>query len=142
MSARRLALAGIATAAVALVAQGAYATGGGNNTGVTGVVFNNATVGGVTFNGSCEYVLTSRLSIAGHATATSTPAVQATSITCTVEHGSPVPPTVSSSGFKSGSVATTDSIGQLQVRGTAVCITMSAELSDGSIVTTGQFCVS
>jgi hypothetical protein len=143
MSTRRLGVLGtIAAAAVALAAHGAYATGGGSNTGVAGIVYDNVTVGGITFTGSCEYSMTSRVTIAGHATAASATPVAATSVTCTVQHESPVPPTTSSSGWIAGPAAVTKSVGQLQIAGTAICITMAAQAADGSTVTTGQFCAS
>lgn len=142
MFARRLGVTGAAAAAVAvLAAQGAYATGSGQNTGVTGFVTNTVTVGGVTFTGSCQYSLTSRVTINGHATATSTTPVAATTLTCTVEHASPVPPTVISKTMAGPAVAIA-SAGQLQIRGTAICITMSALTATGSSVGTGEFCVS
>jgi len=143
MSARRHAvLVTIAAATVALAAQGAYATGGGSNTGVAGFVYNTVTVGGVTFTGNCNYSMTSRVTIAGHATAMSATPVAATSITCTVEHASPVPPTTVSSGWISGPAAAVASTGQLQIRGTAICITMSALTATGAVATSGQFCAS
>ena len=143
MFARRLGLLATigAAAATLLIAQGAYAAGGGENAGVSGFVFDNVTGGGVSFAGSCEYSMTSRVTISGRATATSTPTVASTTITCTVEHPSPSPPTVSS-GSMAGPVATTTSAGQLQLRGTAVCIEMSAVTGTGATVDTGQFCVS
>jgi len=139
---RRFAIVGSVIAVVTLAAQAGYATGSGANTGVAGVAFNTVTVGGVTFTGSCNYALSSRLTITGSATAVSATPVQATSITCSVEHGSVVPATVSSSGWMTGPVAVTASTGQLQVRGTAICITMSALASNGVETTTGQFCAS
>ena len=143
MVARRLGvIAAIATGTVALATQGAYATGGGFNEGVAGFVFNTVTVGGVTFSGSCEYSMTSRVTIAGHATAASASPVAATSVTCTVEHGSPVPPTTVSSGLMPGPAAAVASTGQLQVRGTAICISISALTASGAVATTGQFCAS
>jgi hypothetical protein len=141
MLARRLGLLSTVAAVVVLAAQGAYATGGGNNTGVSGFVFNTVTVGGVTFSGSCQYSMTTRVTITGHATAASTPPVAATSITCTVEHAGPVPPSVSSATM-AGPAVTTNSTGQLQVRGSAICITMSAVAADGSTANAGEFCVS
>ena len=141
MLARRLGVAAGAAAVLVLATQGAYATGGGENTGVAGFVVNTATVGGVTFTGSCQYSTTSRVTISGQATATSTTPVASTSITCTVEHASPAPPTVVSATM-SGPTAAVTSAGQLQLRGTAICITMSALTSTGSVASTGQFCVS
>jgi hypothetical protein len=142
MFTRRLGIVGSVGAVVLLATQVAHATGTGSNAGVAGVVVNTVTVGGVTFAGTCDYALTSRLTITGSATAVSTTPVQATSITCSVEHGPVVPATVSSSGWTAGPAAVTASTGQLQVRGTAICIMMSARASDGAETTTGPFCAS
>jgi len=142
MLARRLGVAGaFAASVVVLATQGAYAAGSGENTGVSGFVVNTATVGGVTFSGSCQYSETSRVTITGHATASSTTPVASTTITCTVEHTSPVPPTVVSKTM-AGSAVALASAGQLQIPGSGVCIAMSAQTAGGSTVSTGNFCVS
>jgi len=139
MLARRLGVVGaIAASGVILCAQGAYATGGGLNTGAEGFVYNNVTVGGVTFTGSCQYNNgASGLTISGEATAAGE--VVATTITCTVKHfvgGDDV-----ARATLAGPFAAVEAQRPVANPGSAICIDMAAVKLDATIADTGQFCV-
>jgi len=138
MFARRLGVVGaIAASGVLLCAQGAYATGGGLNTGAEGFVYNNVTVGGVTFTGSCQYDNgASGLTISGQATAAGQ--VTATTITCTVKHF--VGSDDVARATLPGPFAAVEAE-RLVNPGSAICIDMSAVKLDASFADTGQYCV-
>lgn len=141
MFARRLGVVGVIAASVlTLATQSAYATGGGTNRGDSGVVFNNVSVGGITFTGTCDYFINSTgLTINGQDTAAGTN-VSTTSITCRVDQG-----TFSTSVFggpTTGTAASITETGLPPFPGTAVCITMSAFTTAARTVSTGEFCVS
>jgi hypothetical protein len=140
MVGRRLGVVGAAAAGILLLAaQAAYATGGGSNQGTAGVVFNNVTVGGITFSGTCTYFIgPSGLTIAGQASAAGG-VVAETSIICRVQHASFQ--SVSSAAMPGPAVATATT-SSTAVPGTAVCIAMSALTNTGVSASTGSFCVS
>ena len=139
MFARRLAVVGcIAAGTVVLAAQSAYATGGGVSTGTAGFVYDDVTVGGVTFVDSCEYAVTPEGTIvSGQVIAIGE--VVSTRIRCiVVQAGTEPSPSIALPGTFAAVASTNGSRAPV----TQLCIEVSAVSLDASFATAGPYCVS